>query len=63
LPTFYVWTKRYGGVGVAGLQRLKELEREDARLNCILEAQASEFAAKKDVLTLKLLRSLRGELL
>ena len=30
--TFYVWKKRYGGLGVSELRRLKLLEDENARL-------------------------------
>ena len=30
-PTFYLWKKKYGGVGVAELQRLKELEPEPSQ--------------------------------
>lgn len=30
--TFYNWKKKYGGLGVAELRRLKQLEEENARL-------------------------------
>ncbi len=30
--TFYVWKKKYGGMGVAELGRLKQLEDENQRL-------------------------------
>lgn len=30
--TYYRWRKEYGGMGVNQARRLKELEREDARL-------------------------------
>ena len=30
--TFYTWRKKYGGLGVSELRRLKELERENKRL-------------------------------
>lgn len=53
-PTFYLWKKKYGGVGVAELQRLKELERENARLKRMYADQALELTAIKDVLTRKL---------
>jgi putative transposase len=52
-PTFYLWKKKYGGVGVAELQRLKELERENARLKRMYADQALELTAIKDVLTRK----------
>jgi putative transposase len=53
-PTFYLWKKQYGGVGVAELQRPKELERENARLKRMYADQALELTAIKDVLTRKL---------
>lgn len=30
--TFYNWKKKYGGLGVSELRRLKQLEEENARL-------------------------------
>ena len=30
--TYYRWRKEYGGMGTEQLKRLKELEKEDARL-------------------------------
>jgi putative transposase len=30
--TFYNWEKKYGGLGVSELRRLKQLEEENARL-------------------------------
>jgi len=53
-PTFYLWKKKYGGVGVPELQRLKELERENARLKRMYADQALELTAIKDVLHRKL---------
>jgi putative transposase len=53
-PTFYLWKKKYGGVGVAELQRLKELERENARLKRMYADQALELTTIRDVLTRKL---------
>lgn len=44
-PTFYLWKKKYGGVGVAELQRLKELERENARLKRMYADHALELTA------------------
>ena len=34
--TFYVWKKKYGGLGVSELRRLKLLEDENARLKCLV---------------------------
>jgi putative transposase len=53
-PTFYLWRKKYGGVGVPELQRLKELERENARLKRMYADQALELTAIRDVLHRKL---------
>jgi putative transposase len=53
-PTFYLWKKKYGGVGVPELHRLKELERENARLKRMYAEQALEMTAIKDVLSRKL---------
>ncbi len=30
--TFYAWRKKYGGLGIAELRRLKQLEHENRRL-------------------------------
>nr|MBK9651031.1 transposase [Bacteroidota bacterium] len=41
--TFYIWKKRYGGMQVDELKRLKDLEYENARLKknvCQLEFRA-----------------------
>jgi len=46
-PTFSLWKKKYGGVGGAELQRLKELERENARLTRMYADQALELTAIK----------------
>ena len=34
--TFYRWRKAYGGMSVSEVQRLKELEKENARLKRLL---------------------------
>lgn len=51
--TFYRWRKQYGGLTVAEAQRLKELEKENARLKRLLAERdlaidaLQEFLAKK----------------
>lgn len=30
--TYYIWKKKYGGLGVSELRRLKQLEEENTRL-------------------------------
>ncbi len=52
--TFYLWKQKYGGAGVSELQRLKELEKENARLKRMYADQALELTAIKDVLSRKL---------
>lgn len=52
--TYYVWKSRYGGVTVAELKRLKELEAENARLKRMYADLALENTAIKDVLNRKL---------
>jgi putative transposase len=53
-PTLYLWKKKYGGGGVAELQRLKALERDHARLKRMCADQPLEVTAIKDVLTRRL---------
>lgn len=50
--TFYKWKKQYGGMTIAELQRLKELERENVRLkrmvaNLLLDKEVLEEVVKK----------------
>ena len=52
--TFYNWKKKYGGLGVNELRRLKQLEDENARLKQIvadlsLDKQMLQDALKKNV--------------
>src|SRR5215213_1308492 len=48
--TFYRWRKAYGGMSVNEAQRLKELEKENARLKRLLAERVLEVDALKDVL-------------
>jgi len=52
--TYYSWKSKYGGVSVAELKRLKELELENAKLKRMYADLALENAAIKDVLGRKL---------
>ena len=52
--TFYNWKKKYGGLGVNELRRLKQLEDENARLKQIvadltLDKQMLQDVLKKNV--------------
>ena len=51
--TFYNWKAKYGGMDVNELQRVKELEEENARLKRIVANQALQIDAVKDLLEKK----------
>lgn len=51
--TYYLWKSKYSGVQVSELQRLRELEAENAKLKCMFADLALENAAIKDVLNRK----------
>ena len=53
-PTFYKWKARYGGLGVSGLKRIKELEAENAKLKRMYADKAMEADALKDLIEKKL---------
>ena len=52
--TFFTWKQKYGGVTVAELKRLMELETENAKLKRMYAELALENTAIKDVLSRKL---------
>lgn len=47
--SFYRWRKEYGGMKVDQAKRLKELERENARLKKLVADQALDNAILKEV--------------
>jgi putative transposase len=51
--TFYRWRKKYGGMTVPEVQRLRELERENARLKRLLAERDLELDATKELLAKK----------
>ena len=51
--TFYRWRKVYGGMSVNEVQRLKELEKENARLKRLLAERDLEVDALKELLAKK----------
>ena len=51
--TFYKWRKKYGGVDVAAIKRLRELEQENVRLKRILAERELELDVIKEVLAKK----------
>jgi putative transposase len=48
--TFYRWRKTYGGMSINEAQRLKELEKENARLKRLLADRMLEVDALKEFL-------------
>jgi putative transposase len=48
-PTFYNWKSRYGGMTLSELQRVKELEAENARLKRIVADQQLSIDVLKEV--------------
>lgn len=49
--TFYRWRNKFGGMQVKEAQRLRELEKENARLKRLLAEQVMETDLLKDVLS------------
>ncbi len=47
--TYYRWRKEYGGLRVEQAKRLKELEKENARLKKLVADQALDNAILKEV--------------
>ena len=47
--TFHNWKKKYDGLGVEELRRLKELEQENSRLKRLVADQALDIQILKDV--------------
>ena len=51
--TFYRWKKKYGGMGVAELRRLKQLEQENHKLKQIVADLTLDKHMLQDVLKKK----------
>ena len=47
--TFYAWRKKFGGMQARDVQRLKELEKENARLKKLLAVRDLEVDCLKEV--------------
>ena len=47
--TFYAWRKKFGGLQTRDVQRLKELEKENARLKRLLADRDLEVDCLKEV--------------
>ena len=51
--TFYTWRRKYGGMEVSQLSRLKELEEENRKLKKLYAEQALQLEMAKDVISKK----------
>ena len=51
--TFYRWKRKYGGLGVAELRRLKQLEEENRRLKRMVADLSLDKQMLQDVLSKK----------
>jgi putative transposase len=51
--TFYRWKKKYAGLGVAELRRLKQLEEENKKLKHLVADLSLDKAMLQDVLSKK----------
>ena len=47
--TYYRWRKKYGGMGTAEARRLKDLEKENARLKKLVADLSLDNALLKDL--------------
>ena len=61
--TFYNWKKKYGGLGVAELRRLKQLEEENRQLKKLVADLSLDKQMLQDVLSKKALRPARKRVL
>ncbi|SIO28876.1 putative transposase [Halodesulfovibrio marinisediminis DSM 17456] len=52
--TFYNWKKKYGGLGVSELRRLKQLEEENRQLKKLVADLSLDKQMLQDILTKKL---------
>lgn len=51
--TFYQWRSKYGGMSVSDMQRLRELEQENAHLKRMYAELSLDHAVLKEALTKK----------
>lgn len=51
--TFYAWKKKYGGLGVSELRRLRQLEEENRKLKQLVADLSLDKAMLQDVLQKK----------
>ncbi len=53
VPTFYVWRRKYGSMAESEVKRLRELEKENARLKRLLAERDVEVDVMKELLQKK----------
>ena len=51
--TFYQWRSKYGGMAISDMQRLRELEQENARLKRMYADLSLDHSVLKEALTKK----------
>lgn len=51
--TFYRWKKMYGGLGVSEVQRIKQLEKENAELKKLAGEQALVIQVQRETMKKK----------
>lgn len=52
--TFYLWRKKFGGLGVSELRRLRQLEEENRKLKQLVAGLSLDKAMLQDVLAKRL---------
>ena len=52
-PTYYVWKRKYGSMAEPDVKRLRELEKENARLKKLLAERSLEIDVIKEFLEKK----------
>lgn len=52
-PTYYVWKRKYGSMAEPDVKRLKELEKENARLKRLLAERDVEIDVMKEFIEKK----------
>jgi putative transposase len=52
--TYYVWKRKYGAMGEPDVKRLRELEKENARLKRLLAERDVELDVMKEIVEKKL---------
>lgn len=52
--TFYTWRKKFGGIGVSELRRLRQLEEENRKLKQLVADLSLDKAMLQDVIAKKL---------